>query len=111
MKVAIPMSKETLTEPIEALLGRAPVFALVDSESGAVQWLPSNQGATAYGAGTRTAQMLASNGAEVVLCRQIGPNALQGLSSAGIRVYLAPPVSAAEAVDFFRRALLTEMRP
>jgi hypothetical protein len=32
MKVAIPMSKETLTEPIEALLGRAPVFALVDSE-------------------------------------------------------------------------------
>lgn len=110
MKVAIPLLRESLTDPIEPRLGRAPVFALVDLDTDEVQWLHSEQETSAHGSGTQTAQRLASNGAEIVLCRQIGPNALEGLSAAGIGVYQAPTGSAADAIGLFRKGLLTEVR-
>lgn len=88
MKLAITAMGSSLDAPVDLRLGRARGFVIVDTDTGDFHCL-DNQGEdrVRQRAGPQTAEALATHATEAVLTGRCGPNALQALHEAGIRVY------------------------
>lgn len=87
MKIGVAMTTRDANGRVDSRFGRAPHFALVDSEAGNVSWMPNPGTAMLGGAGVGTAQALASAGVEAVAAGNFGPNASAVLQAAGIKLF------------------------
>jgi len=101
MKVCVTAGGRELDDPVDPRFGRSPFLVLVDTETRSVEAFP-NEGATAAGgAGIQSAQAISRMGARALITGQVGPNALQTLSAAGIEVFLHQGGTVRDAVDRF----------
>ena len=109
MKVCLPISKNLgLESPVHGHFGSAPGYLAVDAETGAAAALLNwNQG-HAHGM-CNPVQVLAEAKPDAVLVAGLGRNALLRLRESGIRVYLAPAGTAAQAVALFKDGKLPEL--
>ena len=80
--------------------GRAPFFLFVDVDGETIEAVKNEPGA--HGAGVQAAQTVASRGATVVVTGSVGPNAFQGLSAAGIDVFVGATGTVRQAFDAYR---------
>lgn len=88
MKIAVTVQGEGLEAPVDPRFGRAAGFLIVETETGATQYLENRAGLdAAQGAGAQAAQRIADGGADVLVTGHCGPNAFRALRAAGIRVY------------------------
>jgi len=110
MKVCIPAEGTGLAAKVDARLGRAEHFVVVDSESGEVlQTIPNKQNKqAAAGAGVQAGQTIAGAGADAVLCAHCGPKAFRVLQAAGLKVYTGATRTVGDALRAFRNGELTE---
>lgn len=86
MKIAVTSTGPTLDSQVDPRFGRAAYILIVDSETMEFEAVQNPMIAAAGGAGIATAQLVADRGAQVVLTGNVGPNAFQALSAAGIQV-------------------------
>ncbi len=100
MKLCLPAVEPNLDAAIDARLGRAACFVLVDTESGAlVKHVPNAQNKqAASGAGVQAAQTIADLEPDAVACAHAGPKAFRVLRAAGIDVYTGAGGTVREAV-------------
>jgi predicted Fe-Mo cluster-binding NifX family protein len=112
MKLCIPADGTDLAAKVDARLGRAGHFVVVDSESGEVlQTIPNKQNKqAAQGAGVQAGQAIAGTGAEAVLCAHCGPKAFRVLQAAGLKVYTGAAGAVGDALRAFRSGELPEAR-
>jgi predicted Fe-Mo cluster-binding NifX family protein len=92
MKIAISSSDGSLNGSIFPVLGRCPFFTIVTTGDGSEMENDSLQnpgGQAGGGAGIAAAQAIIDSGAETVITGNCGPNALEVLLQAGIRIYSA----------------------
>jgi len=89
MKVIVSSTGNTMEAPVSPIFGRCPWFALVDSETMEGEFVENEATKAMGGAGVQSAQNAARAGAEVAISGNLGPNASQVLTSAGITVYTA----------------------
>ena len=109
MKIAVTASGPELTSPVDQRFGRARYVVFVDLPERTLQAVENRGGVNAaQGAGVQTAQTVIDGKAEAVISGHCGPKAFRALAAAGIRVYLTPPGSVAEALDRFERGELNE---
>lgn len=109
MKLCIPADGTDLAAKVDARLGRAGHFVVVDSESGEVlQTIPNKQNKQAAGAGVQAGQAIAGTGAEAVLCAHCGPKAFRVLQAAGLKVYTGAAGTVGDALRAFRGGSLRE---
>ena len=103
MKVCIPAESADLDAPMDARLGRAACFVIVDSDSRQMLTsIPNNQNKLAAAcAGVQATQTIAQSEAEAVVCANAGPNAFRVLHAAGISVYTGATGTVAEALTEF----------
>jgi predicted Fe-Mo cluster-binding NifX family protein len=80
----------------------------VDTESQEFEALDNANVAAAGGAGIRSAQLIADKGSEALISGNVGPNAFNVLSAAGIKVYSQASGSIKEALDKLKNGELTE---
>jgi predicted Fe-Mo cluster-binding NifX family protein len=106
MKVCISASTNDLNAPIDPRFGRAQGFLLVDTETMAYEFVDNQAIMASGGAGTQAAQLISDKGARAVLTGNVGPNAFNALTAAGIPIYVGLNCSAREAVEKFRQGLL-----
>ena len=104
MKVCIPAEGTGLAAKVDARLGRAEHFVVVDSESGEVlQTIPNEQNKqAAAGAGVQAGQAIAGAGADAVLCAHCGPKAFRVLRAAGLKVYTGATGTVGDAIRALR---------
>ncbi len=107
MKVCVTAGAEGLDAPVDPRFGRCPFFVFVDSESMAAESVPNTSANASGGAGIQAAQMLANLGVEALITGNIGPNAMQTLSAAKIKVYQHHGGTVRDAVEQFKRGELT----
>jgi len=108
MKIAVSANENSLDSQIDPRFGRCQYFLIVDPETMELEAV-SNKGASASGgAGIQAAQTVANKGVSVLITGDIGPNAFQTLSSAGIKVFTGASGTIKEALEQYKSGSLRQ---
>ena len=87
MKLALCITGEELTSPLDDRFGRANYFLFFDTESSEKKVIKNSAREAAGGAGGLAVQQLVDNGAEVLIAPEVGPQALGALNKFKIPAY------------------------
>jgi predicted Fe-Mo cluster-binding NifX family protein len=111
MKVCFPVeNNQGLASAVFGHFGSAPLFVVVDTETGQVAEVINRDLHHAHGA-CSPVKALGGHTVDAVVVGGIGGGALNGLSRAGIRVYRAGGPTIAENVTRLRDGGLTQWAP
>ncbi len=102
MKICITSEGKTLDSKVDPRFGRCQNFIFFDTETGNFEALENANAQFQGGAGIQSAQLVNSKDAKAVLTGNVGPNAFQTLSAAGIRIYTGVSGTVKEAIDAFK---------
>ena len=109
MKIAISAMGNDMDATVDQRFGRCNYFVIVDTDSMKFELL-SNEGAMASGgAGIQTAQKIANSGVSAIITGNVGPNAFQTLSAAGIKVIVGANGTVKESVEKYMKGELKEI--
>lgn len=101
-QVCIPVGEYCgLDSPVYGHFGSAPCFAVVDSDTMAVERLSNRDKEHVHGA-CSPMKALAGQKIDAILVGGIGPGALMGLRQAGVAVFLAPEGSVSDVLRLFK---------
>ena len=108
MKIGITSTGGNLDANVDQRFGRCKYFLIVDAESMEFEVL-SNENAMAYGgAGIQAAQTIANKGVGAVVTGNIGPNAFQTLSAAGMKIFTGASGTIKELIEKYKKGELKE---
>ena len=110
MKICVSAVSGSLDAQIDPRFGRCPYFVIVNSETMSFEAMTNASQGAAHGAGIQAAQTVVGRSVQVVLTGNVGPNAFQALSAAGIRVVTGVSGTVREAVEKHKRGELKETR-
>jgi predicted Fe-Mo cluster-binding NifX family protein len=102
MKVAVSSSGTHLDSPIDPRFGRCAYFVIVDTDDMSFEAFDNEGIALGGGAGIQSSQFVVSKGAGAIITGNIGPNAVQTLSAAGVEIFIGQTGSVREAVERYR---------
>ena len=108
MKIAVTSKSNNLESEIDPRFGRCSYFLIVDTDTMSFEPLSNESAMASGGAGIQAAQNVAKTGAEVVVTGNMGPNAFQTLSAAGIKVFIGANGTVKEAVEKYKKGELKE---
>jgi predicted Fe-Mo cluster-binding NifX family protein len=103
MKVAVSSSGTNLDSQIDPRFGRCAYFVIVNTDDMSFEAFDNEGIALGGGAGIQSSQFVASKGAGAIITGNIGPNAVQTLSAAGVEIFMGQTGSVREAVERYRR--------
>ena len=103
MKVAVSSSGTNLDSQIDPRFGRCTYFIIVNTDDMNFEAFDNEAIALGGGAGIQSSQFVVSKGAEAVITGNVGPNAIQTLSAAGVEIFLGQTGSVREAVERYRK--------
>jgi predicted Fe-Mo cluster-binding NifX family protein len=109
MKVAVSATGESLDAGVDPRFGRCQVFVIVDTDTMAFEAISNTSASAMSGAGIQAAQEVAAKGVQVVITGNVGPNAHDVLSSAGIRIMIGASGTVMDAVERFKMGQLQEI--
>ena len=108
MKIGVTSTGENLDADVDQRFGRCKYFLIVDAESMEFEVLSNENAMASGGAGIQTAQTIANKGVESVITGNVGPNAFQTLSAAGIKVFTGASGTIKESVEKYKKGELKE---
>jgi len=106
VKVAITCTGQSLTDELDQRFGRADYFLVIDSVSFEYTVINNAARTASGGAGIAAAQSIIDHQVEAVITGQLGPNALNVLSDAGIAMYQGSAGSAYQNLIAFNQQKL-----
>jgi len=107
MKLCVPTTGEDgLTETVSDHFGRAPAYTFYDTETDAVDAMP-NESKHMGGSGMPP-DVVASAGADVLLCHNLGKPALSMLQERGVTVYTGVGGTVGDVIEQWRAGALEE---
>ncbi len=109
MKIILPVETQSLKDSVCPSFGRAPLFALYDTEKESSDFLTNSAAQSEGGAGIKAAQFLADSGAKILITYRCGENAAEVLNAAGIKMYKAQDGTVEENIAKFKNGLLAEL--
>lgn len=107
MKVAVSSDGKDLNSMIDPRFGRCTYFLIVETEDMSFEAFDNESAALGGGAGIQAAQFVISKGATAVITGNCGPNAVQALSAAGVKVFLGVTGIIKNAVETYKSGNLT----
>jgi predicted Fe-Mo cluster-binding NifX family protein len=111
MKIAVTAKGPDLDSEMDPRFGRAKYILVLDPDGSLDEVIDNSESGEAMGgAGMQTAKLLADRKVDILLTGRCGPNALRGLSAAGIRVVANHTDKVREAVERFTRSEVTIAR-
>ena len=108
MKIAVSATGDNLEAQLDPRFGRCQYFIFVDAGSMEFEPISNESAMAAGGAGIQAAQTVASKGAEIVITGNVGPNAYQTLSAAGIKIITGAVGTVKEVIEKFNKGELKE---
>jgi predicted Fe-Mo cluster-binding NifX family protein len=106
MKICVSATANSLDAPVDPRFGRCQYFLIVDSETMQFEAIPNMASGAMGGAGIQAVQTIASKGAKVLITGNVGPNAFQALSAAGIQIITGAYGTVREAVEKYKKGEL-----
>lgn len=110
MIVAVPAAESTgLESPVAAHFGRAPWYALINTETDEVKSVQN--GGSHFGGPQPAPEFLRENGAEAILCVGLGTRAIMLCSELEIPAYVGDEPTVGALVDAFKNDQLRCANP
>ena len=106
MKICVTSMGDNLDSDVDPRFGRCKYFLIIDTDSMNVESVSNDGMMASGGAGIQAAQMVAKTGAGTVITGNVGPNAFQTLTAAGVKVITGVNGSIKDVVDKFNRGKL-----
>ena len=106
MKICVSALSDNIDAQIDPRFGRCQFFVIVDTDTMSFEALPNTSQSAPSGAGIQAAQNVATKGVHAVLTGNVGPNAFQALSAAGINIITGVSGTVREAVEKFKSGQL-----
>lgn len=104
MKIAVTAEGADLDAPMDSRFGRCPFYVIVNTDDMSVEAIPNPHRDRQGGAGIQAGKLMAEHGVQVVLTGQCGPNAVETLEAAGIRMAIGYSGTVREAAERYKRA-------
>jgi predicted Fe-Mo cluster-binding NifX family protein len=105
MKIAVTANGPDLDAEMDPRLGYAKYILVLDSDGSLTDVIDNSASSEAIGGGgMQAAKLLADRKVDVLLTGRCGPNALRGLSAAGIRVVANHTEKVRAVVERFNRS-------
>lgn len=111
MKLSVSSSGQSLDAQVDPRFGRCAYFAIIETEGDEIishEIIENESAGARRGAGIQAAQTIANKGADVTITGNVGPNAFNALSSAGVKVVAGASGSVKDAVEAYLRGELKE---
>ena len=108
MKICVSSTADSLDAPVDPRFGRCPYFIIVDSDTMQFEVIPNAASGAMGGAGIQATQIIVSKGVKVVITGNVGPNAFQALSAAGIKIITGAYGTVREVIEKYKRGDLKE---
>jgi len=106
LKVAVSATGPSLDASVDPRFGRCAYFVIVDTDTMQFEAIQNPAQYAGGGAGIQAAQTVANKGVQIVLTGNVGPNAYQALSAAGIQVLTGVYGTVREAVMKYKQGEL-----
>ncbi len=111
MNICIPITRDNgFQSPVDLHFGSAPIFMVVDTESGSCRAIPNRDLHHDHGMCRPLAQLAGEN-VEAMVVGGIGMGALGKLRAANIRVFHSEYPTVGETVSAFKTGTLREVTP
>ena len=109
-KVAIPVSeKNGMKSKTHAHFGSAPVYAIVETEGGEIEWYDNEEAEHTHGS-CQPAGKLAQFHIDAVVCQGMGARAIDKLNGLGMKVYVnRRAATVEEVIEEIKQNRLTEL--
>jgi predicted Fe-Mo cluster-binding NifX family protein len=108
MKICVTATAGDLNAQVDPRFGRCQYFVIVDSETMTFEAMANEAIAAPGGAGIQAAQTMVNKGVDVVISGNIGPNAFQVLSTAGVKIATGAYGTVQEATEMYKSGKLGE---
>jgi predicted Fe-Mo cluster-binding NifX family protein len=109
MKICVSATGSDLNAQVDPRFGRCQYFVFVDSDTIAFEAMPNPAITAPGGAGIQAAQAVVNKGVDVLISGNIGPNAFQVLSAAGVKIATGAYGTVKEAVELYKSGKLHEL--
>lgn len=103
MKLCITSEGQDLASKVDTRFGRCQYFLIVDTDTLKFEAVENPNLESTGGAGIQSAQLVASKQAKAVVTGNVGPNAFQTLTAAGIEVFTGASGTVREAIDKYKQ--------
>ena len=103
MKIAVSSSGNDLDSQVDPRFGRCAYFVIVETDDMGFEAFENENIALGGGAGIQSAQFVASKGAKAVITGNVGPNAVQTLSAAGVETFVGQSGTVREAIERYTK--------
>ena len=109
MKIAVTSKSNNLKSEIDPRFGRCSYFIIVDVETMSFDSISNKSSMASSGAGIQAAQTIAKAGVEAVITGNMGPNAFQTLSAAGITVFTVANGTIKKTIEKYKKGELEKL--
>jgi predicted Fe-Mo cluster-binding NifX family protein len=106
MKVCVTATSGSLDAQVDPRFGRCQYFVIVDPDTMTFEALSNASIMASSGAGIQAAQTIANKGVEAIITGNVGPNAFQTLSAAGIKIITGAYGTVRDAIEMYKSGRL-----
>jgi len=110
MKIAITSKGKDLCDEVDPRFGRCKYFLFVDTDTMDFETVSNESTMASGGAGIQAAQTVAKSGVKTVITGNVGPNAFQILSAAGITIFTGVSGTVQDAVEKYKKGELKDTK-
>ncbi|MDY6965259.1 MAG: NifB/NifX family molybdenum-iron cluster-binding protein [Halobacteriota archaeon] len=110
MKICVTATGKDLNAQVDPRFGRCQYFVIVDPDTMNFEAFTNESIAASGGAGIKAAQTIANKGVDVVITGNVGPNAFQTLSAAGIRIATGASGTVKDAIEMYKNNKFSETK-
>lgn len=109
MKICVTAIEDNLDADVDPRFGRCKYFLIIDVETMEVHSISNDNLMASGGAGIQAAQLVAKTGVNTVITGNIGPNAFQTLSAAGVKVITGGSGNINDVITKFKNGEIKEI--
>ncbi len=113
MKIAVSATEGNLSADVDIRFGRCPYYIIFEVEGKKIkshEIVKNTAGEQMSGAGIAAAQTVVNKGVEVIITGNLGPKALDALSSSGIKIVTGIEGNIKEAVESYLKGKIKETK-